>query len=169
MARTGRPAKYATIADLEPALRGEIDEAIRSARNESVSSIFRRFGLAQRGLLLRTFANHVRSVRARPVTVDEDERVPEWDELDRWARIEALKRLRAGDAKVYELVLLSRSRREADKLAIEQRAELRAAELHEAKMAEVRKVQGEALEAVSRAIQLTPEQVVELRSKVLGI
>jgi len=137
MAKQGRPPKNASMDALDATLRGEIEEALKSQADESVASIYRRFGLSQRGILLRTFHNFATAVRQRlpqgrlsPAARAEDERVPEWDELDRWARREALARLQAGDAKVYELVLLSRSRRESDKLALEQQAEKRAEEKH---------------------------------------
>lgn len=140
MAKAGRPPKNAAMDSLDATLRGEIEEALKSNADESVASIYRRFGLSQRGILLRTFHNFATAVRARlsPAQREADERVPEWDEIDKWARIEALAQLRAGNAKLYELVLLSRSRRESDKLALEQQAEKRATELHELKLKDLR-------------------------------
>lgn len=165
------------MSDLDETLLNQIDEAARSYADESASSIFRRFGLAQRGIQLGTFQKYVSTLRKEVA----GERInatlasiggaepPTWEEIDRIARISALERLRAGDAKVYELVLLSKSRREHDKLELEKISEARASEIHNAKMAELRKAQEQALEATTKDVRLTPEQVREIRLKVLGI
>ena len=58
---------------------------------------------------------------------------------------------------------------ELRKLRVKEFVDKRAAELHEAKMATLRKAQNEALEGVSKSSQLTPEQVAEIRLKVLGL
>lgn len=176
MAKRGRKPKVATISDLDESLQLQIDEAILSHADESALSIFRRFGLAQRGLNLGTFQKYAGTLRrenAGERMAEALERAatapPAWEELDRLARVAAVQRLQAGDAKLYEIMLLSRARREEDKLVLEQRAEERAAELHAAKMAELRKAQEQALDETSTAVRLTPEQVREIRLKVLGL
>ena len=143
MAKRGRPPTSKTIADLDEGLRREIDQAVDSQANESTRSIYNRFGLAQRGLNFETFRKYVSTRRlarvrtdAEPVTLD---KVPDWDELDQWARRYAMERLHAGDAKVYELLLVSRSKREADKAKIEERIDARAEELHKIKIDQLSK------------------------------
>lgn len=165
------------MSDLDESLLSQIDEAARSYGDESAASIYRRFGLAQRGILLNTFQKYVTTLRKEiageriNATLKNigDSEPPTWDEIDRIARISALERLRAGDAKVYELVLLSKSRREHDKLELEKEAEQRAAEIHSEKMKEIRKAQEDALAVTTESAKLTPEQVREIRLKVLGI
>ncbi len=135
------------MSDLDESLHNQIDEAARSYGDESAASIYRRFGLAQRGILLNTFQKYVTTLRKEiageriNATLRNigDSEPPTWDEIDRIARISALERLRAGDAKVYELVLLSKSRREHDKLELEKAAESRAEELHRIKLEQVSK------------------------------
>jgi len=56
-----------------------------------------------------------------------------------------------------------------EKLRLEGQAEKRAQELHETRMTDYRAKQEAALEGVSKASQLTPEQVAEIRLKVLGL
>ena len=172
MAKRGRKAKNKMLDDLPAGLRGKIDQAITSDADESVRSIFDRFGLAQRGLVLATFYRDVRrrrlQVAAYDAPVSRASDTPSWEDIDRAARRLALERLNAGDGKIYELALLSRSRREADRLEIDKKIEARAKELHEIKMEELLKDQSAALDNVAKAANLTPEQVAEIRLRVLG-
>ena len=174
MAKRGRPPTSKTVADLDEGLRREIDQAVDSQANESTRSIYNRFGLAQRGLNFETFRKYVSTRRlarvrtdAEPATLD---KVPDWDELDQWARRYAMERLHAGDAKVYELLLVSRGKREADKAKIEERIDQRAAEKHAAWKTEHERKQTAALEAMQgEAPGLTPELLAQIKSRVLGI
>lgn len=155
---------------LDATLRGEIEESLKSSANESVASIYRRFGLAQRGILLRTFHNFATAVRQRlnPTAPIEEEPVPEWDEIDKWARREALAQLQAGNAKLYELVLLSRSRRESDKLALEREADKRAGEIHELKLKDLRtRFKAAVTEKTEGGKTLAREDVYDLIDKAM--
>lgn len=164
--------------DLDPPLLAAVHEAIDSHADEPAAELFRRFGLAQRGVREDTFGRYV-SKRRRQDAGDKRGSVadaregapPSWDEIDALARREALRRLYAGDAKVYELVLLSRSRREADRLELSRIAEQRAAELHEQRIAAWRKAKSEADSkldriAVERGI---PGDVAERIKDLYGI
>lgn len=137
MAKRGRKPKGQTIDQLDAALRSQIDEAIRSHADESAASIYRRFGLAQRGLVFGTFARHVTTIRRaeagrrldapRPAPADERAMI---QELRRRVFGEALARLDAGDAKLYETVGLLGKLQEFDRLDIEREANQRASEKH---------------------------------------
>ena len=142
MARQGRPPKIATMSDLPESLVAEIDLAVLSLADESATSIYTRFGLAQRGIGKSSFDKYVGALRREqkdrrfiesPPPPPND--TPSWDDLDRMARRAMLEALQAGNTKVYELVMLSKSRREADKLDLERMAEARAEELHRTKIA----------------------------------
>lgn len=139
MARAGRPPKIATMSDLSESLVGEIDHAILSRADESATSIYTRFGLATRGIGKSSFDKYVGTLRREqkdrrylesPPPPPDD--VPSWDELDRRARVEALRALNEGSAKLYEIMLLSKAKRETDKLDLERMAEARADEKHAA-------------------------------------
>ena len=54
-------------------------------------------------------------------------------------------------------------------LALSEQADKRAEEIHAVKLAELKAAQERALETVSTTSQLTPEQVAEIRLKVLGL
>lgn len=164
------------MADLPHDLSAQLAQAVLSHADESAASIYQRFGLAQRGILLGTFQKYVSRIRReaageRMNTVLEDigTEPPTWEEIDSMARREAVRKLMAGDAKIYEIALLSKGRREHDKLEMEKQAETRAMELHAEKMRELRKAQEAALKKTSESANLSPEQVREIRLKVLGI
>lgn len=164
--------------DLDPPLRAAVHEAIDSHAEEPAAELFRRFGLAQRGVRLDTFTRYVARRRRQDAT-DKRESIaearegepPSWEAIDEMARREALRRLYAGDAKVYELVLLSRSRREADRLELSRVAEQRAAELHEQRIAAWRKAKAEADSTLDRmAIEKgIPGDVAERIKDLYGI
>lgn len=172
MAKRGRKPKNKMLDDLPAGLRGKIDQAITSDADESVRSIFDRFGLAQRGLVLATFyrdaARRRQEIKACDAPVSRASDPPSWDDIDKAVRRLALKQLDAGDPKIYEIALLSRSRRDADRLEIDKKIEARANELHEIKMEELLKDQSEALDNVAKAANLTKKQVAEIRLRVLG-
>lgn len=143
----GRRPKDSTVETLDATLRGEIHAAIDSHAGESAAAIYRRFGLAQRGINERTFRLYVAERRGAAggdgetanVAGNAASEAPSWDELDRRARSVALELLQSGNAKLYELMLLSKGKRETDKLELERRAEERAQDLYERKIAELEK------------------------------
>jgi len=144
MAKRGRPPKGKRVEELDATLRAEIDEAIRSRADESVASIYRRFGLAQRGVILRGFQRYVSDLRARHegerlVASEPDVGEVSWNEIERRAMRGMLERLQAGDAKMYELALVVGRRHERERIDIEQRAEKRATELHQVKLEQLSK------------------------------
>lgn len=152
MAKRGRKPKNRTIADLEPVLRAEIEEAIRSHADASAVDIYRRFGLLQRGLLLDTFSRYVRSVRLatagqRASSPPATPAAPTWEEIERRAMAGMLERLQAGDTKMYELALVLGKRHERERLNLETEAQRRAEELHARRLAKLEPELKEALGA----------------------
>lgn len=84
--------------------------------------------------------------------------------------IAAMQRmLDAGLVKPGKLPDYVRSLVAMHKLDLDQAAETRAAELHEQKLAELRKEQAAALAQVQERVRLSNEQLAEIRSKVLGL
>ncbi len=167
MAKRGRKAIVACMADLDESLQNQIDEAILSHANKSTVDIFREFGLASRGLLLNTFTKYVGALRKEAkaerinavLEMQATQPPPTWEEIDRLARLEAVRRLNAGDGKMYELVLLSKSRRENDKLELERDAERRANEKHEAWREDLEKrLTNEKLEADAKLDRIAVEK-----------
>lgn len=167
------PRRVEWIERIDDGRRHELEQAVDSAARESAVRLYTRFGLAA-VVPMRTFAHWVsrrrRGNRERAAeTPSAAESPPTWDEIDTLARHLAVGRLRAGDPKVYELAMLMRSARDADRLDLERRAEARAAELHATRMETLRREQGAALEQVATAARLSDEQVREIRSRVLGL
>ncbi len=80
-----------------------------------------------------------------------------------------IRSAKAAGAKMYELVGALRGLMDMARYDLETAAGTRAEELHAARMAELRKRQEEALEGVTTQAALTPEQVAEIRLKVLGL
>jgi hypothetical protein len=178
MARRGRPPKGKIIDDLDPSLRAEVEEAILSAAGESASAIFRRFGLSSRDLRLDTFIRHASHLRrqregellagkllAAPDHLSDPELIAR---LKRMVLIDAVGRLQAGDTKLYETMSLLSRIQDFDRIEIERSAGQRSAEIHEAKIMEMRARQAEAIDAIE-APGLTPELLAQIKSKVLGI
>jgi hypothetical protein len=148
VAKRGRKPKGCTIDDLDERLREQITEAIRSHAEESAVSIYRRFGLSQRGVLLNTFQKHVGQVRREAA----GERVAAYEppaagmtepqviaELRRRVLSSALASLDAGDMKPYEVVGFMSRVQEWERIDIERRAETRAEELHKVKLDQLSK------------------------------
>lgn len=170
MAKPGRPPKIATMSCLPESLVEQIDLAILSDADESATSIYTRFGLAQRGIGKSSFDKYVGRMRKEksdrryienppPPAGD----APTWEELDRMARVEALRALSAGSSKLYELMLVTRGKREVEKLDIERMTEARAGELHAVKMASLRATMKKDVDArTSEGETLTREDVYDL-------
>ncbi|MBX3396512.1 MAG: hypothetical protein KF841_14215 [Phycisphaerae bacterium] len=170
MPKRGRPPKNKSMDDLDPAIRSEVDEAIRSDANESASSIFRRFGLATRGILIGTFIKYAGRIRKTEWTEPpEITTPPSAKELVDQLMIVSMQSALSGAMKPTDAAALIARMQEYDRLQIIRDAETRAAEIHDAKMAELRKAQEQALEVTTNDVRLTPEQVREIRLKVLGI
>lgn len=171
MAKAGRKPIQATIDDLDDTLRGEVDEALRSDARESASSVFRRFGLAQRGLRLDTFIRYARKLR-QIVWTDEpplDRETPSIEEIRNRLLVAIYETAQAG-AKPYELASLFARVQEHDRIEIQKAADERAADKHTAWQRELRRKQDAALEAMKgEAVGLTPELLAQIKSKVLGI
>lgn len=124
----GRRPIDKTVNDLEPALRESVDESLRSSSRESVSSVFRRFGLAQRGLKLDTFIKYARKLR-QTVWTDEpplDREVPSIEEIRDKLLIALYETSKAGGMKPHELASLLARVQEHDRIAILQEANDRA-------------------------------------------
>lgn len=128
----GRRPIDKTIHDLEPALREQVDEALRSSARESVSSVFRRFGLATRGLKLDTFIKYARKLR-QTVWTDEpplDRDVPSIEEIRDKLLIAMYELSTAGSMKPHELAALLARVQEHDRVSILQEANERAEAKH---------------------------------------
>lgn len=111
--RRGRPPKDKTVADLPPDVQGRIREAVLSHADEASASIYRRFGLSQRGICNRTFARYAKDLREQHA----NERggacsivaVPSWAEIDERLRCCIAARIDVGNLKAYELAELVRA------------------------------------------------------------
>lgn len=75
----------------------------------------------------------------------------------------------AGDVPAYAMPAYVRAMLDLRGMQIEEAAARRAAERHEASMAEMRRKQASALEGVVAATRLTPEQVRTIQEQVLGL
>lgn len=167
------PRRTGWIETLDAGRRRELELACDAQPRETATSMYLRFGLAS-VTPLRTFAHWVRrrrlAHRARAAeTPGAATTAPSWEEIELLARQQALARLRAGDPKVYELAVMLRAARDADRGELERRAAQRADELHEVRMARLRSEQSAALERTAQTARLTPEQVAEIRMRVLGL
>lgn len=135
MGKRGRKPIAATIDDLDDTLRGEVDEALRSEARESASSVFRRFGLAQRGLRLDTFIRYARKLR-QLVWTDEpplDRDTPSIEEIRDRLLVAIYETAKAG-AKPHELASLFSRVQAHDRNEIRKAADERAQELHDKKL-----------------------------------
>lgn len=74
-----------------------------------------------------------------------------------------------GRVKVYEVAQAMRALLAIEEAGLAANADRRAEELHELKLAELRKRQAAELEGLQRTAGLTDEQVQEIRLKVLGL
>ena len=173
----GRKAIDKTINDLDETLRGEIDEALRSEARESASSVFRRFGLAQRGLRLDTFIRYARKLR-QTVWTDEpplDRSTPTIEEIRDRLLVLMYEQAQAGGIKPYELASLFSRVQEHDRISILQEANERAQALFEQKKKEWEDQQEKAkIEADSKLDRVAsdrgiPEDVAERIKDLYGI
>lgn len=165
------------MSDLPAVKRQEVDESLRSAADESIASIYRRFGLATEGVLLDSFYKYARAVRRTAAvqrmqeagTPDTAGDVPSMDALRDRLLVSMYEAAQAGGVKPYELASMYARVQEFDRLALIREAEKRRDEKHRLDMEERRKKQETALEDVSKVRRLSPEDVKEIREKVLGL
>lgn len=80
-----------------------------------------------------------------------------------------LREIELGEVPAYALPAFVRACVHLGELVIGQDGNRRAAELHEIKLADLRRKQAAALDEVSQATGLTDEQLGQIRSRVLGI
>lgn len=128
------------MVDLDAALRTKIDEALRSHADESVASVYRRYGMNQRGVTLGTFRNYATDVRSRcelsrDAAPSQDDSPSEGEmiaKLRRRVYAEALDDLDAGDTKLYEKMKLLAQIQNHDRIELLRDAEKRAGEKHDA-------------------------------------
>ena len=142
MGQSGRKTEWTSAIDAGQF--AAIEAAVDSEAREAAASIYRRFGLATANVSPRTFAYWVATRRKRQRTARLETALPageapSWEEIDRRARQAMLRALDAGDTRVYELALLSRSRREQDRLELDRKVDARAAEIHDVKMRQLAK------------------------------
>jgi hypothetical protein len=183
VAKRGRKPKGCTVDQLDAELREKVDEAIRSHAGESSASIYRRFGLAQRGIHVRTFRRYAadireRAVGERPGEPPAGERRDEADmiaELRRRVLVEALASLDAGASKPYEMVGMLSRVQEWDRIEIERAAAKRAEEKQAAwRREEEAKLSAAKVEADSKLDQMAvergiPEDVAERIKDLYGL
>ncbi len=156
MGKRGRKPIAATIDDLDDTLRGEVDEALRSEARESASSVFRRFGLAQRGLRLDTFIRYARKLR-QLVWTDEpplDRETPSMEEIRNRLLVAIYETAQSG-AKPYELASLFARVQDHDRIEIQKAADERAADKHDAWKKEFEKTVRSTLDDESNAGKTT--------------
>lgn len=177
MGKRGRKPIDKTVDDLDDVLRGEIDEALRSDARESASSVFRRFGLAQRGLRLDTFIRYARRLR-QVCWTDEpplDRTTPSIEEIRDRLLVLMYEQAQAGGIKPYELASLFARVQDHDRIEIIREASERAAEKHEAAMADVRRrIEAEKAAADAKLDRMAkdrgiPEDVAERIKDLYGI
>ena len=169
--RRGRPPADRSFFDLDETLQCDIYQAIDSAANESGASIFRRFGLAQRGLKWRNFSRMVSERRARkePGTRIQEPgspSAPSWEDLDAKCRRLVDERLDAGDAKIYEIVGVMQATFKRREVVIKEDVEARDAEIHAAKMETLKKTV--AVESETKPDKkLTADEVADMIDRVM--
>lgn len=135
-------ARPETILDcLDDATRKRVDEALLSARDENVADIYRRFGLAQREVSERGFYAYAKRLRERFENRSDGE--PAAPAIGRPRAMETLhrlfdamnERLDAGDPdSMPGIATAMRAVNDCMRLTLEEEAQRRAAELHEARL-----------------------------------
>lgn len=180
MAKRGRPEEF--MDDLDDATRDAIDQSLASHAKEGVASIFRRLGLAQRGIKRSTFYEYAKRFRERlkesgkaggldAVTLSRFDAMsnPEMiEQIRRHILVRAIQRLEAGDSKAYEDVALLSRIQEYDKIEINRAAEKRAAELHEIKVEQMSKdLRSEIEKRTPNGEQMSREDVFDLIDQVM--
>lgn len=170
MGKRGRKPIDKTVEDLDDTLRGEIDEALRSDARESASSVFRRFGLAQRGLRLDTFIRYARKLR-QVLWTDEpplDRTTPSIEEIRDRLLVLMYEQAQAGGMKAYECAALFQRVQEHDRIEIIREANERAAEKHEAWKDEVAKKVRSAIDGQTRSGEtMTRDQVADMIDDII--
>lgn len=180
MAKRGRPEEI--LDSLDDATRDAIDQALASHANEGVASIFRRLGLAQRGVARSSFYEYAKRFRKRmkesgkasgldPATLKRFNAMsnPEMiEEIRRFILVRAIQRLEAGDSKAYEDVALLSRIQEYDKIEINRAADDRAAELHRIKVEQMSKdLRSEIEKRTPNGEQMSREDVFDLIDQVM--
>lgn len=168
--RVGRPPRERAFRDLDAALQADIFAAIDSSAAETAPSLYRRFGLEQRGIRLRHFKQVVHDRRAtaanRPTGLAAGEDVPEWDELDVKCRRLVNDKLESGDAKIYEIVGVLQATFKRREVVIKEEAEQREAEKYEQLLAEKAEKARAAIEAAEKPGQDPAAALDRLREDV---
>lgn len=165
----GRRPKDKMVGDLPRSLVQSIDRHIDSHKNNSARSVYNKFGLADRGINERTFRLYVQERRESHQNGEPDDHETPIDPYARAMRL-AIERIDAGDPKhLAGISSFLRALLDHRRVDLDEAADRRAAELHEVKMSELRKVQDKALTTTAQVKGLTPEQVAEIRLKVLGL
>lgn len=165
MAKSGRKPKGISIDELPDDVRRDIDLAIESDGDESIRSLYARFGLSQRGLGWAVFEKYAgkmrraargRKIEERLASVDDPRTESDLiSELRRRCYIEALASLQAGDAKLYEIVSTLSRVFDFDRLQMERAAEKRAVDKHDAWKKEFEKTVRSTLDDPSNAGKTT--------------
>lgn len=144
MAKPGPKIEW--LSALDAGTRDELRTSVVS--QESVRSLYSRFGMAKRGVPQRTFYHWVKGQRETN-RAKHLERTPAPDtasmaetdmiaELRRRVLTSALRAFDAGDPKLYEIVSVLARVQEHDRVAVQQEAGKRAAEIHELKLKDLR-------------------------------
>jgi hypothetical protein len=181
MAKRGRPPKGCTVDQLDAELRGRIDEAVRSHADESAASIYRRFGLAQRGVIVRTFRAYTARIRRQAAGERIDAAAAAMGEAAEMSEAEMVAQLRrrvlvgalaaadAGDAKPYEMAAMLARIQEFDRIEIQRAADKRAEDLHQVKMRTVNKELKSEVEKLTEAgaKQATRGEICDLIDQVM--
>lgn len=157
----GRKPIDKTIEDLDATLRGEVEEALRSEARESASSVFRRYGLSQRGLRIDTFIKYARKLR-QTIWTDEpplDRSTPSIEEIRDRLLIVMYEQAQAGAMKPYELAALFARVQDHDRIAILQEANQRAeAKFNDWKLEREKKLAAAKIEADSKLDRMASEK-----------
>ena len=151
---------------LDETTRNRVEEALLSNRRASVIGVYRRFGLADRGVPRTTFYDYAKRLRER--RGDDGDIEPAVSEGERPRTIETLNRLMdlinrridADDPKHFPgIASAMRAMNDCMRLTLDEQAEERAQEKHEAWQAELQKrIDSEKAEADAKLDRMATER-----------
>lgn len=169
-----KPGRPAWTAKAPPAVIAQAEELVDAARL-SAREIHARLNLTQYGRL-RSFERWATERRRRTaegretVTVKDGPATPPAPgELLAATLVSLHTAVQTGDVPAYKLPDVVRAMATLESLRLDAAADRRASELHELKLAELRKAQAAEVEKLGQTGRLTPDQVAEIRLKVLGL
>lgn len=176
--------KSTILNDLDAGERETIDAALASHRNEPVADIYRRFGLAQKEVSRRSFYAYARRFRSKMqklgkaagqtnihaddinLSMLNEEQL--FERMMRRVLIRGIERIDAGDTKGHEDAKFLAQTLRYQRLKIEEAAEARAEEIHQAKVEQLTKELREEVDKRSpNGESMGREEVYDLIDRVM--